>query len=319
MSFIDEEEPTNKTDAESNTLWCERYRPVKLDEYIGNEHLKSKAEQFIASKDIPHLLFYGPAGTGKTSLAKLIVKSIKCDHMYLNASDERGIDTVRGKIRGFASSMGFNNLKIIILDEADALTPDGQRALRNLMETFSMSTRFILTCNYQERIIDPIISRTQSFQIVPPNKKEVAAMLVRILTTENVKFDKDGIVSIVQAHYPDIRAVINIAQRAVVDGVLTLDKEAILDGDVKSKLLELLKQSDKKKAFKDIRQLLADNDVRDYSSFYTLLYEKVDEYASGSVSQVILNLADAQYRDASVVDKEINFMAGIINILKEIK
>ena len=319
MSFIEVDEPSNSQPKIINSLWAEKYRPERIEDYIGNDILKSKVSQYISENDIPHLLLHGTAGGGKTSLAKLIVKSIDCDFMYLNASDERGIDTVRGKIRSFASSMGFNDLKIVILDEADALTPDGQRALRNLMETYSMTTRFILTCNYQERIIDPIISRSQPFQIIPPNKKDVAALLVRILATEGVTFDKEGVVAIVQAHYPDIRAVINTAQRGVVNGVLTLDKQSVLDGDVKSKLVDILKSSDRKQAFKDIRQLLADNSVRDFASFYTLLYEKVDEYAPSHVAQVILELADGQFKDASVVDKEINFCSCLIRVLNAMK
>lgn len=207
----------------------------------------------------------------------------------------------------------------ILTHNCDYMTANAQAALRNLMETFSMNTRFILTCNFQERIIDPILSRSQPFQIIPPNKKEVAALLIRILTTEGVSFDKEGIVSIVQAHYPDIRAVINTAQRGVVKGVLTLDKQSILDSDIKSKIVEILKTTERKQAFRDIRQLLADNSVRDFSTFYSLLYEKVDEFAPDRISQVILELADGQYKDAQVVDKEINFAATIVRILNVVK
>ena len=319
MSFIEVEETATAQPKSTNTIWCERYRPIKLEDYIGNDILKAKVAQYIADNDIPHLLLYGTAGTGKTTLAKLITKSIPCDCLYLNASSENRIDDVRTKVHSFAANLGFHDRKIIILDEADYITPQAQAALRNLMETFSMNTRFILTCNFQERIIDPILSRSQPFQVVPPNKREVAALLVRILTTEGVKFDKEGIVAIVQAHYPDIRAVINTAQRGVVNGVLTLDKQSILDGDVKSKVVDILKTTDRKQAFKDIRQLLADNSVRDFSSFFTLLYEKVDEFAPNNVSQVILELADGQYKDAIVIDKEINFCSCLIRVLNAMK
>lgn len=319
MSFIEVDETTATQPKSSNTLWVERHRPVKLEDYIGNELLKAKVAQYIVDNDIPHLLLYGTAGTGKTTLAKLITKSIPCDCLYLNASSENRIDDVRTKVHSFAANLGFHDRKIIILDEADYITPAAQAALRNLMETFSMNTRFILTCNFQERIIDPILSRSQPFQIVPPNKKEVAALLMRILTTEGIKFDKEGIVAIVQAHYPDIRAVINTAQRGVVNGTLTLDKQSVLDSDVKSKVVDILKSSDRKQAFKDIRQLLADNTVHDFSTFYTLLYEKVDEFAPNQVSQVILELADGQYKDASVVDKEINFCATLVRVLSVMK
>ena len=164
-----------------NSLWCERYRPTSLDTYIGNEHLKSKVSVYLESGDLPHLLLYGKAGTGKTTLAKILVNNIECDYLYINASDENSVDTVRNKVRGFASTMGFKDYKIIILDECDYITPNAQAALRNLMETFSKHCRFILTCNFVERIIDPIQSRCQSFQVIPPSKKEVALHIHNIL------------------------------------------------------------------------------------------------------------------------------------------
>ena len=142
-----------------HSLWVEKYRPTSLETYIGNEHLKSKVSVYLESGDLPHLLLYGKAGTGKTTLAKLLVNNIECDYMYINASDENSVDTVRNKVRGFASTMGFKDYKIIILDECDYITPNAQAALRNLMETFSKHCRFILTCNFVERIIDPIQSR----------------------------------------------------------------------------------------------------------------------------------------------------------------
>ena len=145
-----------------HSLWVERYRPTQLENYVGNEHLKAKVERYIKSNDVPHLLLYGRAGTGKTTLAKLIVKNIECDYLYINASDENSVDTVRNKVRQFASTIGFKDMKVIILDECDYITPNAQAALRNLMETFSKHCRFILTCNFVERIIDPIQSRCQS-------------------------------------------------------------------------------------------------------------------------------------------------------------
>ena len=317
MNFLEETEQTN-TNAE-HTLWCEKYRPTKLENYVGNDTLKEKVRQYIKENDIPHLLLYGGAGTGKTTLAKLITKSIKCDVLYINASDDNGIDTIRGKIKNFASTIGFNGLKVIILDEADYLTAAGQAGLRNTMETFSMNTRFILTCNYHERIIEPIHSRCQSYEIHPPSKKDVAANIVNILKTEKVKFDKDSVVLLVNSHYPDIRAIINTAQRGVVDGELKLAKEDVLQGDIKSKLIDMLKNSNKKEAFANIRQLVADNNLKQFNELFSEMYEKVADYAPEKQADVILILAEGQFHDASVVDKEINFMATIINILRAIK
>ena len=177
-----------------HTLFVEKYRPVSLENYIGNQHLKTKVSKYINTGDIPHLLLHGKAGTGKTTLAKLLVSNIDCDQMYINASDTNSVDTVRNQIKVFASSVGFKDLKVIILDECDFLTPNAQAALRNLMETFSRHCRFILTCNYVERIIDPIQSRCQSYQIIPPSKKEVAIHTSKILNTEGITYDNNDIV-----------------------------------------------------------------------------------------------------------------------------
>ena len=193
----------------SNTLWVEKYRPTNLDTYIGNEHLKSKLSVYLESGDLPHLLLYGKAGTGKTTLAKLLVNNIECDYIYINASDENNVDTVRTKVKSFASTIGFKDMKVIILDECDYITPNAQAALRNLMETFSKHCRFILTCNYVERIIDPIQSRCQSFQIIPPSRNEVAKHLHNILVEENVMDTPEDIKILVESGYPDIRRVIN--------------------------------------------------------------------------------------------------------------
>ena len=314
MSFFEQKE-----EMVDNSLWVEKYRPIKLDDYVGNEHLKEKVSGYIESEDVPHLLLFGRAGTGKTTLAKLIVKSIEWDYMIINASDENNVDTVRNKVKNFASSQGFKKYKIIILDEFDYMTPNAQAILRNLMETFSKHCRFILTCNYVEKIIDPIQSRCQTFQIVPPSKKEVAVQLDKILKSEDVNYDVKDLVPIIDSSYPDIRKVINTCQLNSVKGVLKLSKNDLLDSDFKTKILDILKLSDdSRNKYMKIRQTVADSKVQDFTEMYSLLYDKVDEYASGKVSGVILVLAEGQHRDALAVDKEIPFMATILNILSTI-
>ena len=298
-------------------LWTEKYRPVALDTFIGNDNLKAKIGRFLATNDVPHLLLSGPAGTGKTTISKIIVKTIECDYLYINASDENNVDTVRNKIKTFASTVGFKPLKIIILDEADYITPNAQAALRNLMETFSKTTRFILTCNFVERIIDPIVSRTQQFHVIPPTKADVARHIVYILNQEKVSFQPELIKVLVDAYYPDIRKVINECQLNCRDGALKIDAEEVIAGDMKLKLIDLLSQKEtSKKRFQEIRQLIADTDINDFSSVYSLLYEKVDKYAIGHISQVILAIGEGQKFDSQVVNKEINFMTTIINILQ---
>ena len=303
----------------SNTLWVEKYRPSNLDNYIGNEHLKSKVEIYLESGDLPHLLLYGKAGTGKTTLAKLLVKNIECDYLYINASDENNVDTVRTKVKNFASTIGFKDMKIIILDECDYITPNAQAALRNLMETFSKHCRFILTCNYVERIIDPIQSRCQSFQIIPPSKGEVAKHIHDILLSENVTHEMDDLKVLIDSGYPDIRRIINSSQRNVVNNKLKLDTTSIIQNDYKLKLLKILKTQNKKTAFKDIRQLLADNKITDFADLFRLLYDEVDDWGKGHVAECILILARYELSDSQVVDKEINAMAMLIELLGVIK
>ena len=302
-----------------NSLWVEKYRPSNLDSYIGNEHLKSKVKVYLESGDLPHLLLYGRAGTGKTTLAKLLVNNIDCDYLYINASDENSVEVVREKVKNFASTLGFQTMKVIILDECDYITPNAQAALRNLMETFSKHCRFILTCNYVERIIDPIQSRCQSFQIIPPDRKQVAVHLGNILTKEQVESEIEDIVTIVNGGYPDIRRVINASQRQVVGGKLVIDEGMAIQNDYKNQVLDILKTQDKKNSFKNIRQLLADSKGTDFSDLFRLLFDTVDDWGRGHVAECILILAQYQQSDAVVVDKEINIMAMFIEIIGKVK
>jgi len=300
-------------------LWTEAFRPNTLDGYIGNEALIGKANIWIQNGELPHLLFYGSAGTGKTTLAKILANAVDSQTMYINASDENSVEVVRDKISRFASSVGFKRWKIIILDEFDFMTANAQAALRNLMETYSKTTRFILTCNYVEKIIDPIQSRCQTFAITPPNKKDVAQRLVTVLDEKGVTYDIKDIAAIINASYPDIRRAINAAQASVVNGVLQIDKASAIQANYMTEVLEMLKTAkDKKATFTKIRQCIADSKVRDFTPMYTFLYDNLDEFAHGHIAPCILIIAEAQFKDASVVDKEINIMAMFVNLLGEI-
>ena len=311
MSFFEQKE-----EMVDNSLWVEKYRPIKLDDYVGNEHLKEKVSGYIESEDVPHLLLFGRAGTGKTTLAKLIVKSIECDYMVINASDENNVDTVRNKVKNFASSQGFKKYKIIILDEFDYMTPNAQAILRNLMETFSKHCRFILTCNYVEKVISPIRSRTQEFQIVPPTKKDVAVQISQILGKEDIKFQPTNLVPIIDSSYPDIRKIINTCQLNSNKGELKVDTSSIMDSDIKTKVVDILKSSDSKpNKWKNIRQAVADSRIQDFTELYSYLYEKIDEYGGTNTSNIILILSESQHKDALVVDKEITFISCIIQIV----
>ena len=312
MAFFEQ----NVEEKVDNSLWVESYRPTVLEDYVGNEHLKSKVEGYLESGDVPHLLLHGRAGTGKTTLAKLIVKSVDCDYMVINASDENNVDTVRNKVKNFASSMGFKKWKIIILDEFDYMSPNAQAILRNLMETFSQHCRFILTCNYVEKVIDPIQSRCQSFQIVPPTKRDVAVQISKILGAEGVSFEPKELVPIIDAGYPDIRKIINTCQMNSVKGKLQVDTQNLLENDYKMKVLDILKSSDdKRNKYTNMRQTIIDSRVTDFSELFTLLYEKVDEYAPSNTANVIIALSEGQSKHFNAIDKEIPMAATLIEIL----
>jgi replication factor C small subunit len=315
MSFFEKE--TTKTE---NTLWVEKYRPQTLKDYIGNDLLKEKVQSYLDNNDVPHLLLYGKAGTGKTTLAKIIAQTIECDMMVINASDENNVETVRNKVKNFASGAGFKGFKIIILDEFDYMTPNAQAILRNLMETFSRHTRFILTCNYHEKIIEPILSRCQTFAVNPPSKKEVAVHVTEILNKEGIRFDIKDVADIISSFYPDIRRVMNTCQLQSSKGELKVDKQTILQADFKNKIVDLLASGEEKRnAYMQIRQIVGDNKVNDFAELYSALYERLDDYAAGNTANVILELAQGQFRDALVIDKEICFMATIIAIINIIK
>ena len=300
----------------SHGLWVERYRPQDLSTYVGNEHLKTKVERFLDDGNVPHLLLYGRAGGGKTTLAKIIVNHIECDYLYINASDERNIDLVRDKLKTFASSIGFKPMKVVILDEADYLNVNSaQPALRNLMETFSAHCRFILTCNYVEKIIDPIQSRCQTYKIIPPSKKEVALHAKTILEKENISFDLDDLALVVTAGYPDLRKVINELQRMSINGKLSIDKDGMIHNEFKLQFLDAIRSGE---SIGTIRKMVADSNFTEYTELYRLLYDEVESFGVDKMPEIIADISKGSYQDVLVVDKEINFIATVSNILRRI-
>jgi DNA polymerase III delta prime subunit len=300
-----------------NSLFVEKYRSKTLDEYVGNEQLKQIVHQYLKNNDLQNLLLYGTPGTGKTTLAKLIVNNFDCDYLYINASDERGIDTIRDKVQGFASSASFKPIKIIILDEADFLTIQAQASLRNIIETYSRTTRFILTCNYLERIIDPLQSRCQVLKITPPSKKEVAQHISTILEQENIEYTVADLALVVNKHYPDIRKILNTCQVNNVDGVLKIDKTVLASNSYKDGVLKELK-SPSKSSFKNIRQILADSNLDDFEEIYRFLYDNLDEYGNNDLSKamIVIEIESYMYHANFRIDKEINVMALLASILK---
>jgi replication factor C small subunit len=297
-----------------HTLWVERYRSQTLENYVGNENIKSTIEKYLQQNDIQNFLFYGPAGTGKTTLAKLIVNNLDCDFMYINASDERGIDTIRDKVSGFASAASFKPLKVIILDEADFITIQGQAALRNVIETYSRTTRFILTCNYVERIIDPLQSRCQVIKITPPSKSEIARHVADILDKEGTEYDLKNLALIVSKNYPDLRKILNTCQSSTLDNTLKPDASIIVSSTYHTQILNILKKPTSS-SFNQSRQVIADSGVNDYDDLFRFLFENIKEYAPNKAGEIIIILSEMQYQSGFRIDKEINIMSCLSQIL----
>ena len=293
-------------------LFVEKYRPHNLDNFIGDSTVRDKVQEYINEGTLQNLLLFGPAGTGKTSLAKLIVKQLEADYLYINASDERGIDTIRDKIVPFASSIGFNGLKIIILDESDYLTPQAQATLRNVIETFNNSCRFIFTCNYLDRIISPLQSRCVAFGIIPPSKKEVGQHILQICEKEKINYTKEDLGQIILTHYPDIRKILNTVQGSVKGGKLILDSKSLVNTDFENKVVAALKNKAK---LNNIRQIIADSGAQQFESLFRCLYDNVEEYTT-NIGDAIIIISQYQYEYSFVVDKEICVAAMLNKLLK---
>ena len=296
-----------------HTLWIEKYRSQTLEQYIGNDAVKDRIADCIAKNDIPHFIFAGSAGTGKTTLAKLIVGNIQCDYLYLNASDENGIDTIRDKVKGFASTASFQPIKVVILDEADFLTQPAQAALRNLIEEYSAYTRFILTCNYVERLIEPLQSRCELHMLKPPTKGAVAKHIcINILDVEGITYEIADVARVINEFYPDIRSVIKVLQSNVKESKLVI---IALDDNWTKQLVQILSKREKN-AWYQVRQLVADAQIDDFQTAYRYMFDHLTEFSYGNDAQLSVILDDFIWRAGVVPDKEINFAACIAKVLE---
>jgi DNA polymerase III delta prime subunit len=300
-------------------LWTEKYRPKKIEDCILPERLKTPFQEYVNQGKIPNLLLSGGAGVGKTTVAKAMCEEIGCDVMVINGSDESGIDTFRVKIKNFASSMSLaGGRKVIIIDEADYLNPNStQPALRNAIEEFAGNCSFIFTCNFKNRIIDPLHSRCAviDFQLKSNEKSQMAAQFFKriqqVLQSENVEYDDKVIAELVKKHFPDFRRVINELQRYSQFGKIDTGILAqIVDVSVND-IIKFVKDKD----FGAIRKWVASNDV-DATTFFRKLYDNLyDVLKPQSIPQAVLILADYQYKQAFVADQEINTVACLTELM----
>lgn len=316
-------------------LWIEKYRPTQLAEYVGNSQIKNSANKWIEDGEIPHILLYSQSpGTGKTTLAKLLANSLDATVLYINCSDENGVDAVRNKIKDFASTMGFSRWKLVILDECDQLTPEGQAILRNMMETYSGTCRFILTCNFVNKLMDPVRSRCQQFEIIPPSKQEIAKRLLYILNNEGIVLKTSDTIrdvfgelenTFIPKYYPDMRTMINVLQQIYVS-TGHIDVETIKNGigltssqdEYLKSIVDMLDLSNGElpivDRFNNIRQIINDNKITKFSHIYRYLFDNLDVYATGHIAAVIPMLSDFEYKESFVNNTDIMFCSCILNI-----
>jgi len=299
-----------------HTLWQERFRPIELKDYLCSTELRTECEKWISNNDIPHLIFHGSAGLGKSTLARLLVKKINCDYLIIKTSDENGIDTIREKVKSFASAASFNPIKIIIMEEAANLTNNAQEALKEIVEDYSMTTRFIFTTNHLGKIVEPLRSRCEVWEFRGVSKGEIAKHLVTyILEPENVKYDNKDLVALINAYYPDIRSTVKYLQKCINEGIF---KFVPINDDLGKNILAIL-QKPTTKSWSEIRQLVVDANLDDYQTVIELLFNNLDKFAKGKEAEIVIELDNHQWFQKSVPDKEINIaalMGKILNILK---
>lgn len=300
-------------------IWTEKYRPRKIEDCILPQEMKDVFLDYVKNGEIPNLLFAGTAGVGKTTVARALCEEVDCDYMFIPASLERGIDLIRNKITSYASSMSMNgNRKVVILDEADNMTPEAQLAFRGAIEEFSSNCSFIFTCNFKNRIIDAIHSRCAvvEFKTKPADKpKQAMAFLKRIediLDTEKVIYKKPVLAAIVQKYYPDFRRTLNELQRLASKGDID---ESVLTSVDEGSIKDLMKAM-AEKDFGTIRKWVVNNSDVDISKMYRKIYDALYDYLKPeNIPQAVVILADYQYKAAFCADGELNLLACLVDLM----
>jgi replication factor C small subunit len=302
----------------SDSPWVFKYSPKKLEDVLGDPNMLAKFKEFIDKKDLQHLLFCGRPGTGKSTCAKLLAKEITSDGniLYINASEEKGIDTLRNKVADFCSMSAFGKLRVVIFDEFDGMSWQSMEAMRNTMEEYITNSRFILTCNYERKIIEPIKSRCQMWTFTADEKKQKVAIIrrcIEILIKENVSGPdvKKDVVRLVNKFYPDIRRTINALQKLTVNKVFTFSDE-LATNEYEEKLLSYLREMN----IKAIREEILGN--VDYNDMYRILFYKAGDIHVEKKLQIMTIIGDATRWHSIVLDPEINFVTCLLKICEEI-
>lgn len=300
-------------------IWAEKYRPTSLKDYVFHDSKQKKALLgYVEQGSIPHLLLSGVQGSGKTTLSRLLITELNVDEtdvLVINGSDENNVETVRDKIKSFVTTFPVGEFKVVRIEEFDYFTLNGQAILRGLMEDYEEVARFILTCNYENKIMPAIKSRCQQFRFKAMDKDDIAEYVAKILLSETIKFDIDTLDTYVSVGYPDIRKIVNLVQQYSTDGELEPYQSDDETGDYKFKLLEMMKLDQ----WDDIRQLLCDNvAAEEWEEVYKFLYEnlrKCPKFSlAGKWEEGIVIVADHLYKHAMYADPEINAAAMFIRL-----
>jgi len=304
----------------SDFLWVEKYRPRTIEDTVLPSGLKKTFKEIVSKGEMPNMMFAGTAGVGKTTVAKALCDTLDLDYIIINGSEEGNIDTLRGKIKQFASSVSLQGgVKVVILDEADYLNPQStQPALRGFIEEFANNCRFILTCNFKNRIIEPLHSRCSVYDFAIPNgeKPQIAGGIFKRVTTildqEGVTYDQKVVAELINKYFPDFRRILNECQRYSVSGNIDSGILVNLADDSVRGLIDHLKS----KNFKAMRKWVADNMDSEPHAIFRKIYDNMSEYLQpGSIPQVVLILADYQYKNAFVADHELNTVACMTEIM----
>ena len=298
-------------------LWVEKYRPKRIEEYVFKDKVqKRQVERWIAEKSIPHLLFSGGPGTGKTTLAKILCNALEvedADVLEINASRENNVDVVRNKVVNFSQTMPWGEFKIIVLDEADYMTLHGQAALRGIMEQYHEVSRFIITCNYPNKIIPAIHSRCQGFHVENLNETDFMVRVGEILAREEIEFDVDDLQTFVKVSYPDLRKTINNVQLNCADNKLTIPEQTDDTSDYKIEMITLFKAG----KIKEARRLIC-NQIRqdEYEDVFKFLYRNLEFWGNSSDKQdeAIVIIRNGLVKHGMIADPEINLSATLIEL-----